>query len=118
MLDTKEYCVRAYKNNLSAWKLVIFEGTGETHLASLEYTPLYEKGIKKTQNKPMETTDMTKQECPKTVYLFFVRSSILTQNRFIVAWHDKDQTWPGNWSWFHAGLDEKAVPFCNGCVLL
>ena len=41
---------------MSAWKWVISEGTGEKHLARSEYTPQYEKGIKKTQNKSMETT--------------------------------------------------------------
>ena len=31
-------------------------GRGEKYLARSEYTPLYEKGIKKTQKKPKEIT--------------------------------------------------------------
>ena len=49
------------RDTMSAWKWVIFESTGEKHLARLEHTPLYEKGIKKTQNKPMETTSNVKE---------------------------------------------------------
>ena len=44
------------------WGQILFwalemDGGGGKNLATLKYTPLYKKGIKKTQNKLMETTN-------------------------------------------------------------
>ena len=52
----KEHCVRVHKITVCAHEM---EGKGEVFSLVRKYTPLYEKGIKKTQNKSMETTHIT-----------------------------------------------------------
>ena len=52
----KQHCVRVNQKQLERLKTGILQGMGEKHLAWSEYTPLYEKGINKYQNKPMETS--------------------------------------------------------------
>ena len=54
--DRKQHCVRVYKKQLERLKIFNLHGMGEKYLDRPEYTPLYEKGIKKTKNKPMEAT--------------------------------------------------------------
>ena len=56
--ETKELCVRVYK--MVVWALEMSEMKREWGVGggrgSCKYTPLYKKGIKENQNKPVETT--------------------------------------------------------------
>ena len=45
-------------------------GEGGFNLASSLYTPLFEKGIKETQNKSLETTFLIKKHLQKNFFLF------------------------------------------------
>ena len=55
--DTKEHYVWVYKRLvwvIEMWEIGC-EGGGVRNVACRQYAPLYEKGMKKTQNKSMET---------------------------------------------------------------
>ena len=46
-------------------------GGGRDRVEGCKYTPLNKKGIKKTQNKPMETTRLTQKRTKNCLYIFF-----------------------------------------------
>ena len=57
-----------HSQNIFVRKKIILSRSFSTVSRFIKYTPLYKKGIKKTQNKPMETTRIGLPEWSEPLY--------------------------------------------------